>query len=117
LPTILFPVSATAGNAVPVPLNPGDEPRADIRLLERPRFTVRIQLKAERIPPNPRLIFIPYGGDLCAALDYGISGSRDGVFEIENVPECIVRISGMDPSMPMSPSENYSGAVPRIPLP
>ena len=87
LPTIFFPTSATVGDAIAVPLNVGEQPRADIRLRPRERFTVRIHLVVEQLPPNSTLIFIAEGGDLCAAMDYGIRPSRNGTFTIADVPE------------------------------
>jgi hypothetical protein len=42
---------------------------------------------AERLPANTTLIFVPEGGDLCAAMDYGIAPSRDGAFTIRDVSE------------------------------
>jgi hypothetical protein len=67
---------------------------------------MKILLIGDSRPANATLIFIPHGGDLCAALDYGISASRDGVFEIKDVPE------GLYVTMAMSGRDVVSDLVP-----
>jgi protocatechuate 3,4-dioxygenase beta subunit len=86
-PISFYTSAATAGDALPVPLDPGMQPFADLRLRERPRFTVQIRLAAEQPPPNATLVFVPAGGDLCASMDYGISANKNGTFEVREVPE------------------------------
>jgi hypothetical protein len=86
-PMIFYPSSTTAPNAVYVPLNPGSQPIADVRLRSRLRLTARVRLTGENINGSTSLVFVPSGGDLCAAVDYGITAQRDGVFEIRDVPE------------------------------
>jgi hypothetical protein len=85
--TLFYPTAAAATNALVLPLNPGTEPIVDLRLRPRPRMTVRIRLTSARPPVNPTVVFVPYGGDLCAAPDYGITATGDGTFEIRDVPE------------------------------
>jgi hypothetical protein len=86
-PMIFYSSSTTAPNAVYLPLNPGTEPIADVRLRSRLRLTARVRLTGASIPGNASLVVVPTGGDLCAAVDYGITAQRDGVFEIRDVPE------------------------------
>ena len=98
LPMMFYAVGANASDAQLVRLNPGTEPFADLQLRERRRLTARIQLAGNGIPPSAALVFVPQGGDLCAALDYGIT-SKDGRFEIRDVPEGIyvaAAINGRD---------------------
>jgi hypothetical protein len=98
-PMIYYPSSTTASNAVYVPLNPGSEPIIDVLLRSRLRLTARVRLTGESIPGNASLVVVPSGGDLCAAVDFGITAQRDGVFEIRDIPEGIyaaVAMSGRD---------------------
>jgi hypothetical protein len=88
LPMMFYAVGTNATDAQVVRLNPGSEPLADFRLRERRRFTARIQIVGDSVPQSAALVFVPRGGDLCAALDYGIT-SKDGRFEIRDVPEGI----------------------------
>ena len=88
-PVSFYPVASTAADAVPVRLDPGMQPLADLRLPERLRFTVRARLVSERPVPGATLVFVPAGGDLCAAMDYSISAKDDGTFEVRDVPEGI----------------------------
>ena len=86
LPMMFYAVGANASDAQIVRLNPGSEPLADFQLRERRRLTANIQLVGDGVPQGAALVFVPQGGDLCAALDYGIT-SKDRRFEIRNVPE------------------------------
>src|SRR4030095_186037 len=88
LPTVFYAVGTNATDAQVVRLNPGSEPLADLQLRERRRLTARIQLVGDSVPQSAALVFVPPGGDLCAALDYGIT-SKDGRFEIRDLPEGI----------------------------
>ena len=85
-PSTFYPLALTASEAISVPVNPGEQPLVDVRLRDRPRFTIRIRLIGERLPANPTLLFVPVGGDLCAMPDYGVSSVGNGVFEIRDVP-------------------------------
>jgi hypothetical protein len=99
LPVVFFPAATTAANAIPILLQRGLEPAADLRVLDRPRFTIRVRLTGNVIPPGSRLLFVPYGGDLCAGADYGLSSRGPGVFEIRDVPEGLyvaIAMSGRD---------------------
>jgi hypothetical protein len=88
LPMMFYAVGTNASDAQVVRLNPGSEPLADFQLRERRRLTARIQLVGDSVPQSAALVLVPAGGDLCAALDYGIT-SKDGRFEIRDVPEGI----------------------------
>jgi len=98
-PTMFYAVSTTAADAQVVRLNPETEPFADLQLRDRRRLTARVQLVGQSLPPSPTLVFVPLGGDLCAALDYGIKPVKDGAFEIRDVPEGVyvaVAMNGRD---------------------
>lgn len=99
LPVVFFPAATTAANAIPVLLQRGLEPAAALRVPDRPRFTIQIKLTGNAIPPASRLLFVPYGGDLCAGADFGLSSRGRGVFEIRDVPEGLyvaLAMSGRD---------------------
>lgn len=118
-PTVFFSEVTTAANAQPVPLNPGEQPIADFHLQDRPRFTVRIRLDGD-IPPSPALVFVPYGGDFCTGLDYGISAKSDGTFEIRDVPQGLyvaMAISGRDAVSPLITVKVDQQPPAPIPLP
>jgi protocatechuate 3,4-dioxygenase beta subunit len=95
LPMLFYPDAAKASDAVAVPLNAGSDSIVDIKLRARPRFTVRVRLVGNAIPPNANLVFVPQGGDLCAAMDYAITPGRDGLFEIRDVPEGVYVMMAM----------------------
>jgi hypothetical protein len=98
VPMMFYAVGANANDSQLVRLNPGSEPFADFQLRERRRLTIRIQLVGDSVPQSAALVFVPEGGDLCAALDYGIT-SKDGRFEIRDVPEGVyvaAAINGRD---------------------
>jgi protocatechuate 3,4-dioxygenase beta subunit len=95
LPMLFYPDAAKASDAVAVPLNAGSDAIVDIRLRARPRFTVRVRLTGNALPPNANLVFVPQGGDLCAAIDYAIKPGRDGQFEIRDVPEGVYVMMAM----------------------
>jgi protocatechuate 3,4-dioxygenase beta subunit len=88
-PVSFFPAAAATANAVPIRLEPGTQPIADLRLAQRLRFAVRIRLVSEQPLRDATLILVPAGGDLCAPLDYGIPATNDGTFEVRDVPEGI----------------------------
>jgi len=104
LPVAFFAAATTASIAIPISLQRGQEPAADIRLLDRPRFTVRVRLTGF-VPRSPRLVFVPYGGDLCAGADWGLSAKGPGSFEIRDVPE------GLYVAMAMSGRDSISDVV------
>jgi len=119
-PTVFYSAATTAANAVPVPLNPGEQPNAYFRLQERPRFTFRVRLEGSRLPSNATLVFVPYGGDLCAGPDYGISPKSDGTFEIRDVPEGLyvaMAMAGRDVISPLITVRVDSQPPAPIPLP
>jgi hypothetical protein len=98
-PTMFHAVSTTAADAQIVRLNPGSEPFADLQLRDRRRLKASIQLVGQNLPPSAALVFVPQGGDLCAALDYAVTASKDGKFEIRDVPEGVyvaAAINGRD---------------------
>jgi hypothetical protein len=96
LPTSFYAVSSTAVDAQVVRLNPGTEPFADLQLRDRRRLTASVQLVGQNLPPSPALVFVPQGGDLCAALDYAVAAGKDGKFEIRDVPEGVYVAAAMN---------------------
>jgi hypothetical protein len=88
-PVTFYASSITAANAQPVRLAAGAESTVDLRLRDRPRFTVRIRLVGNPLPSSPSLVFVPHGGDLCAAMDYGITSTGNGAFVVRDVPSGI----------------------------
>jgi hypothetical protein len=87
LPMLFYADAARALDAIAVPLNAGSDSLVDMTLRTRPRFSVRVQLVADPLPSNPTLVFVPQGGDLCAAMDYAVKPIGNGRFEIRDVPE------------------------------
>jgi len=96
LPLSFYAVSSTAADAQVVRLNPGTEPFADLQLRDRRRLTASVQLVGQNLSPSPSLVFVPEGGDLCAALDYAIAAGKDGKFEIRDVPEGVYVAGAMN---------------------
>jgi hypothetical protein len=71
----------------------------DLTLWKRPRFDVEIKLVGASVPENATVIMVPYGGDLCASLDYGITPGKDGVVTIRDVPSgryMLMAVKGRD---------------------
>jgi hypothetical protein len=58
----------------------------DLTLWKRPRFDVEIKLVGATVPQDATVVMVPYGGDLCASMDYGISPGKDGIVTIRDVP-------------------------------
>lgn len=88
-PLLFHASSITAGNAQPVRLGAGEESVVEMRLRDRPRFTVRLRLAGNPLPSTASLVVVPHGGDLCAAMDYGITSTGKGAFEVRDVPQGI----------------------------
>jgi hypothetical protein len=105
-------------------------PVANLALRERPRFNVKVRLLADPMPPNSNLVFLPYGGDLCAGMDYAIQPHADGTFDVRDVPEglyVLVALRGRDTisplitlnvnknidevALPLVPSSSISGTI------
>ena len=93
LPMLFYPGVVNARDAglvrVRIPQGPAATVLAPVvtqALRERPRFNIRLRLVADPIPANAQIVFLPYGGDLCAGLDYAIKGNADGTFDIRDVP-------------------------------
>jgi protocatechuate 3,4-dioxygenase beta subunit len=87
-PSDALPVSVGAVAAQPI----------DLTLTKRPRFNVQVELVGAPVPRNAGVILVPYGGDLCAAMDYAVA-ARGDVVEIRDVPAgqyFMMAVSGRD---------------------
>jgi hypothetical protein len=91
LPLLFYPGVIAAADAQLVTINPTNfgqtHPVINLALRLRPRFDVKVRLVANPMPENVSLVFLPYGGDLCAGMDYAIQPTRDGSFDVRDVPE------------------------------
>jgi protocatechuate 3,4-dioxygenase beta subunit len=85
-PVVYYPNVERPAEARPVTIGGVEAPPIDLTLWQRPRFDVEIKLIGASVPENATLIMVPYGGDLCAAMDYGIIPGKDGVVAIRDVP-------------------------------
>jgi hypothetical protein len=91
MPLLFYPGVIAAPDAKFVTLLPVEagipHPVVNLALRERPRFSVRVRFLAEAVPSDANLVFLPYGGDLCAGMDYAIKPNHDGTFDVRDVPE------------------------------
>jgi len=85
-PVVYFPNVDKPADARPITIGVVEAPPIDLTLWERRRFDVEIKLAGANVPENATVIMAPYGGDLCAAMDYGITPRKDGVVIIRDVP-------------------------------
>jgi Carboxypeptidase regulatory-like domain len=98
-PVVFYPGVEKPSEAFPVAMGTVTAPPIDVSLWKRPRFNVEIKLVGAPAPRNTTVALVPYGGDLCAAMDYAITPSKDGVVLIRDVPAgpyLVMAVSGRD---------------------
>jgi hypothetical protein len=98
-PVVYYPNVEKPGDARPISIGVVEAPPIDLTLWKRPRFDVEIKLVGANVPENATVIMVPYGGDLCASMDYGITPGKDGVVTIRDVPAgryMVMAVKGRD---------------------
>ena len=85
-PVVFYPGVEKPSEALTVQIGAVAAQPIDVALWKRPRFNVEIRLTGTPAPRNTTVVVVPYGGDLCAAMDLGITPERNGVVNVRDVP-------------------------------
>jgi hypothetical protein len=86
-PVVYFPNVEKPADARPITIGVVEAPPDRSDVVGAPAdSTLRIKLVGANVPENATVVMVPYGGDLCASMDYGITPRKDGVVIIRDVP-------------------------------